>query len=462
VHSLGGRGSRTYSRLPLSQLGLNAGGMRTAFSSLSSSLSVLHTDAGAAERTLRQKTVVKDTGSRSADGGEKALLKRSQGWVMYEGPNMAKYRYSLGERKLVRVDCAGQPTGLAFYMHPFAQGVERFCYRCAEIRVPASLRAEFEGGADFAALRGARRPVSKEAKHEENLGSGFQTAMARLQTEAAETARVFNRRVENVLDGSAHAPLHLDFLEADVWWCYNEIFVPSHAWFLVEEELEGRFRKWNNNNGVVYSSSAAAAQSRTGGRTTATVLGAICEDEDGEEEDEADDETDGATGEVALDELPQCFSHFSHTHTNGKTLVCDLQGVWNALDGFVLTDPVIHYVSSRRGSRRHHNGGTDKGAAGVLAFFKSHRCGALCRRLGLAPPNMATLLKEANAELRACVVCMDRPRGTRFAPCRHASCCEECADKLVRIGDSRCPLCRGAIAAVIERGAQVAAQLTLA
>jgi hypothetical protein len=445
------------------KLGLNAGGLRTAFSSLSSSLSVLHTDAGAAERTLRQKTVVKDTGSRSANGGgEEALLQMSEGWLMYEGRSAQKFRYSLGERKLVVAACAGQATGLAFYKHPFAQGVERFCYRCAEIRVPAALRARFDG-ADPAALREARRLVSKEAKHRENLGSSFQTAMARLQAEAAETARVFNRRVENVLGGVACAPLHLDFLEAVVWWCYDESYPNKEAWVLVEEELEGRFRKWNNNNGVVYSSSSrAAAVQAGGGAAAASVLGAICEDEDDEEEDDEEEEPDGTTGEVALDELPQVFSHFSHTYSSGKTLVCDLQGVCNAVDGFVLTDPVIHYVSSRRGSERHRNGGTDKGAQGVLAFFKTHRCGALCRRLGLAPPEMAMLLEEANTEVRACVVCMDRPRGTRFVPCRHASCCEECADELVRIGDKRCPICRCAFTSVIERGAQVAAQLTLA
>ena len=67
------------------------------------------------------------------------------------------------------------------------------------------------------------------------------------------------------------------------------------------------------------------------------------------------------------------------------------QGVWNAADGFVLTDPVIHTTHGRR--RRaatvdpagRCNGKTDKGAEGVRLFFASHRCNALCRRLGLRP-----------------------------------------------------------------------------
>eukprot|EP00961_Rhodomonas_salina_P159573 2148946-Rhodomonas_salina.1 len=40
-------------------------------------------------------------------------------------------------------------------------------------------------------------------------------------------------------------------------------------------------------------------------------------------------------------DVPQCFSHFTHSVTDGKHLVCDLQGVWNRFDGYVLTDPVV-------------------------------------------------------------------------------------------------------------------------
>ena len=56
------------------------------------------------------------------------------------------------------------------------------------------------------------------------------------------------------------------------------------------------------------------------------------------------------------------------------------QGVWNAVNGFTLTDPVIHHTT---GSKR--NGATDKGPAGIRSFFATHVCNALCRRLGLPP-----------------------------------------------------------------------------
>jgi hypothetical protein len=37
---------------------------------------------------------------------------------------------------------------------------------------------------------------------------------------------------------------------------------------------------------------------------------------------------------------PQAFSHFTYVNSDKRKLVCDLQGVWNEVDGYVLTDPV--------------------------------------------------------------------------------------------------------------------------
>ena len=73
----------------------------------------------------------------------------------------------------------------------------------------------------------------------------------------------------------------------------------------------------------------------------------------------------------------------SHAHSfawsNGQALLCDIQGVWNHVDGFVLTDPVI---LSRAGRKW---GSTDKGIDGIRRFFRTHKCNGLCRRLGLDP-----------------------------------------------------------------------------
>jgi hypothetical protein len=55
--------------------------------------------------------------------------------------------------------------------------------------------------------------------------------------------------------------------------------------------------------------------------------------------------------------------------------------VWNAVDGFTLTDPVIHHFKESE-----RNGATDQGLEGVAHFFVSHVCNDLCRRLGLQMP----------------------------------------------------------------------------
>lgn len=90
---------------------------------------------------------------------------------------------------------------------------------------------------------------------------------------------------------------------------------------------------------------------------------------------------------VTASEVPQCFSHFTHTFTDGRDLVCDLQGVWNDTDGFIFTDPVIHHKSHKSNRKHGHNGRTDKGLAGIRKFFETHTCNSLCRRLGLKIPS---------------------------------------------------------------------------
>ena len=144
---------------------------------------------------------------------------------------------------------------------------------------------------------------------------------------------------------------------------------------LAEQRLEGRFMKWNNNAGKVRQPAGRGATAAA----AAAPLGAILEgDSESDEDDEGVDEAD------LVDEVPQCFSHFAYYQSNGRQLVCDLQGVWNAVDGYTLTDPVIHYNSgSGRNNRSHVNGSTDKGQEGMQKFFETHKCGALCHELGL-------------------------------------------------------------------------------
>mmetsp|Transcript_7809 Transcript_7809/g.18131 ORF Transcript_7809/g.18131 Transcript_7809/m.18131 type:complete len:1207 (+) Transcript_7809:32-3652(+) len=89
----------------------------------------------------------------------------------------------------------------------------------------------------------------------------------------------------------------------------------------VEPLLEGEFVKHNNNNGGVLSK-----------RMT-----------------------------------PQAFSHFTHHVSNGKILVCDIQGCDNT-----FTDPQIHSADQKG------YGLGNQGKAGFDKFFKTHTCGVVC------------------------------------------------------------------------------------
>lgn len=71
----------------------------------------------------------------------------------------------------------------------------------------------------------------------------------------------------------------------------------------------------------------------------------------------------------------QAFSHFTHKKTNGKLLICDIQGVKDA-NQHSLTDPAIHSDEGQYGS-------TDLGKQGMEAFFKKHKCEKYCSKLQL-------------------------------------------------------------------------------
>jgi hypothetical protein len=67
-------------------------------------------------------------------------------------------------------------------------------------------------------------------------------------------------------------------------------------------------------------------------------------------------------------ETPQAFSHFTFVATEGRRLVCDIQGV-----GDVYTDPQIHTYPREAFPVPGNNG-----LAGMRDFFLTHRCNPLC------------------------------------------------------------------------------------
>lgn len=95
---------------------------------------------------------------------------------------------------------------------------------------------------------------------------------------------------------------------------------------LVEPMLEGEFLKFNSNSGY----------------------------------------TNGA-------DFMQALSHFSYHHSNGRFLLCDLQG-GHYEDAYVLTDPVIMSSGDTKTF-----GATDLGEEGIGNFFAHHKCNRFCK-----------------------------------------------------------------------------------
>eukprot|EP01012_Entosiphon_sulcatum_P049048 TRINITY_DN67640_c0_g1_i1.p1 TRINITY_DN67640_c0_g1~~TRINITY_DN67640_c0_g1_i1.p1 ORF type:complete len:302 (+),score=22.04 TRINITY_DN67640_c0_g1_i1:28-933(+) len=78
---------------------------------------------------------------------------------------------------------------------------------------------------------------------------------------------------------------------------------------------------------------------------------------------------------------PQAFSHFSWVNSGGRLLVSDIQGVEDYSStsaSYKYTDPQIH--SAGPGSRY---GKGDMGTEGILKFFETHQCTAVCQFLGI-------------------------------------------------------------------------------
>ena len=78
-------------------------------------------------------------------------------------------------------------------------------------------------------------------------------------------------------------------------------------------------------------------------------------------------------------EVAQAFSHWTWAASAKSILICDVQGVCDSSsDGktWKCTDPAIHCAA---GSGRF--GLTDLGPRGINAFFSSHKCNEICRKL---------------------------------------------------------------------------------
>jgi len=372
-------------RLPqgsFQKLGLSVDSLKTAFSSLTSDLTTMRTEMGGTTPLTLRKNRFQETSYHRNLREESLmddLIDQTSGWDIYRKDEIKKHKYDMQQRRLVEVPLTRGAEGVAVFHYWFSQGVERLVYKCTEIK-----DYEERGGLKFSSKFGEHL-VAKESKHEDFLTTKFQETFCKTQGEAERLALMFNRRIAGHPLARA---LSIHFLPCVVYEIKERNYPGGIAWMLAEPELEGVFTKWNNNAGHVRRTPPPPPTRHPPALGRGSLgLGMINEDDEDDEDDEDEDYNDQGRADTARSEedlyetSPQAFSHFTYDATHGKELVCDLQGVWNATDGFTMTDPVIHHVS--RTGRRHTNGATDKGADGILNFFKTHRCNQLCQFLGL-------------------------------------------------------------------------------
>ena len=345
----------TLPRNTFQKLGLSAGGLKTAFSSLTSSLTTMATECATTktERTDVGRQSVEEGRARLAEG----LLYDGE-WDSYfkdddpqeTGAFLAKQVWDPRRKCMVDQGLIKGSIGVAHATASFGMGAERLVFHATEC--------------DATPRRIGPTLVAKQSKHEENVRDrNFHVVSCRLSSEAEAIAQLFNRRL------ALPDEFHVEFVQATLYTVRDWNFGgDGRVPFVAEPELEGRFSKWNNNAGGVASVCGAL------GRLSLTQ-GII---EEGDEDEESDEDYEPAETFNHLD-VPAALSHFSYSVSQGRKLLCDIQGVHNAADGFTLTDPVLHTLSKRR------NGSTDKGEEGMNRFFATHECNGLCRRLGLNP-----------------------------------------------------------------------------
>lgn len=77
-------------------------------------------------------------------------------------------------------------------------------------------------------------------------------------------------------------------------------------------------------------------------------------------------------------ELLMAFVHFSYHKSEGKMVICDLQGAIDDNDNYFLTVPTIHSIEESFGPK-------DQGNKGIKAVFYQHQCNEFCQKDWIKP-----------------------------------------------------------------------------
>jgi hypothetical protein len=134
---------------------------------------------------------------------------------------------------------------------------------------------------------------------------------------------------------------------------------PGRPLFSVEPLLSGAYEKHNANDGGIFTAQGSSSSGGgSGGSRSAGVRAA-----------------GGSNPKLQfVRNTPQAFSHFTYAHSEGRMVVCDIQGVDD-----MYTDPQIHTLDGKG------FGQGNMGPGGIKRWMESHVCNDICRYLKLDP-----------------------------------------------------------------------------
>jgi hypothetical protein len=214
-----------------SKLGLNAGSLRTAFSSLTSSLTSFRTSAGSS-RGLTERQIDKEVAGQDEEHNWWTYVwSPDHPWAGADGHLVVlqKQRFDRISEEFVDVPIEIGSKGVAHSRKWFAQGAERLCFHCYEFKNVDAESMERVGP----------KLVAKESKHVEHLlQSDFHKTFCRVQEKARHLAGAFNRRI------NGPSAWRVEYLTPVVYTMRDKTYPDGIARILCEPTLEGTFLKW--------------------------------------------------------------------------------------------------------------------------------------------------------------------------------------------------------------------------
>ena len=170
-------------RSSFQKLGLTSGGLKTAFSSLSSTLTSMRTESAGdgAKRVLKKHDNATPLGSLE--------------WDVYVGAKcVKKEKFNLTTNQWDPIALGPGSVGMAHANEYFEAGAERVAYHCTEVAKSTVTDFDMIGPA----------LVAKESWHEDKMDKNFHKTFSRTQAEAENFAKMFNSMLRGPEEWQIH------------------------------------------------------------------------------------------------------------------------------------------------------------------------------------------------------------------------------------------------------------------